>query len=193
MNNTEHTLLCILGRTASGKDSLVSLLCKKKCYKQLISYTTRSKRYEDEGTHIFVTEEDYNRMQADGQVAAFTQIGRFMYWCTIDQLYESDVYIIDYEGLKTLRNLNLPNLRLVSVFVNVPDDIRESRALNKRKDDRATFRARNLAERGQFREMTKELDFDYMIPNIDISKACSVLNWIATAEGLWKNRGLVTE
>ena len=28
---------------------------------------------------------------------------------------------------------------------------------------------------------------DYVIPNIDFAKAFSVLKWIATVEGVWKN------
>jgi hypothetical protein len=35
--------------------------------------------------------------------------------------------------------------------------------------------------------MLRNADFDYAISNIDISKAYSVLRWISTVEGVWKN------
>jgi guanylate kinase len=126
-------------------------------------------------------------MQTDGNVAAYTEIAGNVYWTTIDQLYEHSVYIIDPHGVETLRKLDLPNLRIVTVYINTPDEIRKDRALNKRGDDRLVFMKRDLAEREQFRTVLRNADFDYAISNIDISKAYSVLRWIATVEGAWKN------
>ena len=185
--NKEHTLLLILGRTASGKDFLTNRLCERTGLKQLISYTTRDRRINEGDTHIFITDADYQELQDEGRIAAFTQIGKYKYCCTVEQLYESDVYIVDYDGLKHLRDLNLPNLRFVTVFINTPDEIREQRALKQRGDDRTKFRERNLAERDQFRTMLKNADFDYAISNVNFANAFSVLKWIATVEGVWKN------
>ena len=187
MKNNEHTLLLIVGRTASGKDSLVGKLCERTNLKAIASYTTRPRRENEGDTHIFTTENVYEQMQNDGLVAAYTQISGYHYWTTINQLYENDVYIIDYKGIKTLRELNLPNIRYVTVFVNVPDEIREERALSKRKDDKFVFRKRSLDESPQFREMLKNADFDYSILNIELPKAYSVLRWISEVEGIWKN------
>ncbi len=187
MENKEHVLICILGKTASGKDFLANKLCERTGMKQLISYTTRERRINEGDTHIFATEMDYEQMADGGRIAAFTQIGDYKYWATIDQLYEADVYIIDYLGLKTLRELDLPNLRLVTIFINTPDTVREERALNQRKDDKTKFRARSFAEREQFREMLKNADFDYAISNIEWPKAYSCLRWISQLEGAWKN------
>lgn len=187
MGNREHTLLLVLGKTASGKDSIVNKLCERTGLKKLISYTTRPPRVNEGYTHFFASEEDYERMQSEGQIAAFTQIGEYKYWATIDQLYEDDAYIIDYLGLKKLRELNLPNLRLVSVFINAPDSEREFRALNIRKDNKIDFRTRCRAENEQFREMLRDADFDYAVSNKDFSKAYSCLRWISTVEGVFKN------
>jgi hypothetical protein len=44
-----------------------------------------------------------------------------------------------------------------------------------------------MDERSQFREMLRNADFDYAISNIDVAKAYSVLRWISTVEGAWKN------
>lgn len=187
MENKEHTLLCVMGRTASGKDSLVNKLCERKGLKQIISYTTRERRDNEGETHRFVTREDYEEMKSNGEVAAYTEIAGNLYWTTIDQLYENDVYIIDPLGVKTLQDLNLANLRIVTVFINTPDDIREERALSKRGDEKSKFRIRDFAERTQFRDMLKNADFDYAISNINFAKAYSVLRWISDIEGCWKN------
>ena len=90
-------------------------------------------------------------------------------------------------GVKTLRALNLPNLRIVTVYIHAPDEIREQRALHQRKDDKFKFRKRCLDEAAQFREMLKNADFDYSVSNIELPKAYAVLRLISDIEGVWKN------
>lgn len=193
MKNNKHILLCVMGRTASGKDSLVNKLCERTNLTQIISYTTRERRVDEGGTHIFVTREDYEVMKANNEVAAYTEIAGNLYWTTVEQLYENDIYIIDPIGVEVLKQLDLPNLRLVTVFINTPDTVREERALHKRRDNKDKFRIRNLSERNQFRNMLKEASFDYAISNIEFPKAFSVLKWITQVEGLWKNKEDSTE
>jgi guanylate kinase len=187
MENKEHVLLCVMGRSASGKDTLVQKLCERTGLKQIISYTTRERRVNEGDTHIFITDEEYENLNANGKIAAFTQIGQHRYCCTIDQLYENDIYVIDPVGVQHLRELNLPNLRLVTVFINVPDSVREERALNKRGDDKIKWRIRNRNEAEQFRQMLRDADFDYAVQNLNFPRAYSVLRWIATVEDVIKN------
>lgn len=187
MENKEHVLLCVLGRTASGKDSLVNKLCERTGLKSVLSYTTRPRRTGEGDTHIFTTKEVYEQMQIEGRVAAYTEIAGNYYWTTIDQLHDNDIYIIDYYGVKTLRELDLPDIRLVTVYINTPDEIREQRALQSRGDDKAKFKVRNYSEKQQFKEMLQNADFDYAVSNVNFANAYSVLKWISTVEGAWKN------
>lgn len=193
MDNQEHVLLCVMGRTASGKDTLANKLCERTGLRQIISYTTRERRVNEGNTHIFISDEEYKMLEDSNEIAAFTQIGPYKYCCTIEQLYENDVYVIDPVGVTRLRELNLPNLRIVTVYINTPDNIRKERALNKRGDDRLTFMKRDMAERDQFRSMLRNADFDYAISNIDAAKAYSILRWISTVEGVWKNEDEVAK
>ena len=183
MKNKEHVLLLIMGESASGKDTLANKICETMWLKQLVSYTTRPRRTNEGETHVFVSEDDYQKMLYDGQVAAHTVINNYHYWCTIDQLYESSAYIIDPIGVQTLRLLNLPNLRLVTVYINVPEAVRKERAIN-RGDDINVYRSRCLSEKQQFREMKKDMNVDYVVSNLEFPKAFSILKWIATAEGV---------
>lgn len=183
----DHVLICLMGRTASGKDTLANKLCERTGLRQVISYTTRERRANEGNTHIFITDEEYQSIEDSGRIAAFTKIGPYKYCCTIEQLYENDIYVIDPEGVKNLRDLNLPNLKLITVYVNTPDDIRKDRAISKRGDDRLVFMKRDMAERDQFRAMLRNADFDYAISNIDAAKAYSVLRWISQVEKVWQN------
>ena len=187
MLNKEHVLMCIMGESSCGKDSLVSKLCEKTGHTAICSYTTRPRRDGEGDTHIFVDDAAYKAMSSEGKIAAFTEIAGFKYWTTTEQLYQHSYYIIDPIGLKTLKSLNLPNLRLISVYINVPESIRKARAMQ-RGDNLDVYRKRSLSERDQFRQMKKDMDVDYVVSNIDFAKAFSILKWIVTAEGVWKNQ-----
>ena len=184
--NKEHVLMCVMAESAAGKDKLVNELCNRNNLTQLISYTTRARRANEDDTHIFVDEETYQQMKDDNNIAAYTYINGNHYWSTINQLYESDFYVIDPRGVESLKALNLPNLHLVTIYVNVPEDVRKERA-KLRGDDMNVYRNRCLSEREQFRDMKKNMNVDYVVPNIDFAKSYSVLKWIATVEGVWKN------
>lgn len=192
MTDKTHTLLCVLGESSSGKDSLVSKLCERTGHTAICSYTTRPRRDGEGETHIFVDDSVYETMLSESKIAAFTEISGFKYWTTTDQLYENSYYIIDYDGLKTLKALNLPNLRLVSVYINVPELVRKERAMN-RGDKLDVYRKRCLSEREQFRQMKKDMGVDYVVSNLNFPTALSVLKWIVTAEGLFMNKGETTE
>jgi guanylate kinase len=192
MSNKEHVLLCVMAESSAGKDTLVNKLCELTNYKQLISYSTRPRRVNEGDTHIFVTEEDYQKMLAEGRVAAYTEINGYKYWSTIDQLYLMDIYVIDPFGVETLKKLNLPDLKIITAYINVPEEIRKQRALS-RGDDINVYRSRALSERQQFRDMKKNMSVDYVIPNLELAKSVSVLKWICSVEGLFMNKEDTTE
>ena len=186
MQNKEHILICVMGESSSGKDSLVSKLCEKTGHTAICSYTTRPRREEEGDTHIFVDNAVYEDMLSAGIIAAFTEISGYKYWTTIDQLYSNSYYIIDPLGVKFLKSLNLPNLRLVTIYINVPESLRKERAM-KRGDKVDVYRKRCLSEREQFRQMKKDMEVDYVVSNVDFAKAFSITKWITTAEGLFMN------
>jgi guanylate kinase len=175
-----------MAESCAGKDTLVNELCKRNEWTQLISYTTREQRENEGATHIFVDTDIYIAMKEINLIAAYTYITINHYWSTIDQLYDSSFYIIDPSGVASLKALNLPNLRIVTVYINVPEDIRKERALS-RGDDINTYKSRCFSERRQFNDMKKNMDVDYVIPNIDFAKSYSILKWICEVEGVWKN------
>lgn len=187
MEDKEHVLLCLIGKTACGKDTLATMLCERVGLKQIISYTTRPRRTNEGDTHIFISDAEYDELEQSDQIAAFTKIGEYRYCCTVSQLYENDIYVIDPAGMQHLRELNLPNLRFVTIYINVPDEIRRERALKKRGDDRLVLMRRENAERNQFREMLRNAEFDYAVNNLDAPKAYSVIRWISQVEKVWKN------
>ena len=91
MNN----LYLIVGPSGSGKTSLAEGLSWKLGMKQVESYTTRSPRYPGETGHIFVSDEEFDKL---GELCAYTEFDGHRYGVTKDILDESDVYVIDPYG-----------------------------------------------------------------------------------------------
>ena len=176
---SNHKLFCIMGETASGKDTLTKKLCEDTGMKAIVSYPTRPRPTNEGDTHIFVDDSVYEQMKDN--LAAYTEINGFRYWTTIEQIYDNDIYIIDPNGLETLENLGLEDIDLCSIYINVPIDIRIERALY-RGDSLEDFFSRNKSEMRQFIQMKAAGGFDYAISNLNEDKAYAVLKYIVEVE-----------
>jgi guanylate kinase len=75
--NREHTLMIFVGKSGSGKSSLINRLCEREGYTQVISHTTRPRRNENDNDHIFITEEDYYATKLNGDIVAETKINGY--------------------------------------------------------------------------------------------------------------------
>lgn len=176
---SNHKLFCIMGETASGKDTLTKKLCEDTGMKSIVSYTTRPRRTNEGDTHIFVDDSVYKQMKDN--LAAYTEINGFRYWTTIEQIYDNDIYIIDPNGLETLENLGLEDIDLCSIYINVPIEVRLERAIH-RGDSIEDFFSRNRSEMRQFVQMKALGGFDYAISNLNEDKAYAVLKYIVEVE-----------
>jgi guanylate kinase len=186
MENKEHVVMLFVGRTGSGKSSLIKKLSEKTGLRELCSYTTRQKRSESDNDHTFVSVDEYFRAKENGEIAIDGEIAGNYYYATIEQLYNSDLYTINPEALDRLLALDLPDIRFVTVYISCPDKMCEERAM-KRGDDKHKFRIRSHSERQEFRKFVADEKWDYSIKNISFAKAYSCLRWISQIEGLWKN------
>ena len=67
-------LFCVVGRTGTGKDSLVDLVCSSLGMKKVKSYTTRERRPgEGDDSHVFIKPVEIDQFK--GRMAAYTKIG----------------------------------------------------------------------------------------------------------------------
>lgn len=94
--------LLIVGRTATGKDTLRESLEKFTNMTFVKSYTTRPKRYPDEDTHIFLTKDEASEIMKKDTVIARTTIADNDYFATKSQVENADGYIIDPIGIYEL-------------------------------------------------------------------------------------------
>ena len=149
-------LICIVGRTGSGKDYLAKKF-EEKGLKQIKSYTTRPKRNENEDTHTFITKEEADKIT---DKIAVTEINGYEYFATHSQVKENDIYIIDPNGLKVLCE-NLKDESMIVIYVKADDEERKKRAIDRADDEEKEleiFNKRNESENEQFTEFEKLLD-----------------------------------
>ena len=92
-------LFLFVGRSASGKTTVANMLAEKHGYNQVESYTTRKPRFDGETGHIFISEEEFKNI---GELAAYTYYNNNHYGTTLEQLSESDIYVIDVPGVESL-------------------------------------------------------------------------------------------
>lgn len=179
----KHNLLCVVGRTGSGKDTLVDKLCEELRLNKVLSYTTRKQRNKDDNTHLFVDETMYEIHNMLDMIAAETIINNNRYWTVNGQLIYSDVYIIDPDGLENLKEKEISEkLNIITVYIKVPTDVRRKRVLSKRKDSEEDFTNREKSEFEQFDRMLRRESFDYCITNEDLNKSYEVLKKICRLE-----------
>ena len=158
-------LIVLVGKSASGKTTLEKYISDNFRYEKIVSHTTRPKREsETDGVeHYFIDNFTASRMLAtiDG-IAAYTKIGNYRYFSTIEEVMHSDIYIIDPNGLK---NLYLGNnaIKIIPIYITCNIDVAYKRAV-KRGDDIEAFEARVIAESKQFADYK---DYAYKIENND--------------------------
>lgn len=150
----------IVGRTATGKDTLASILTYKYGWKFVKSMTTRPKRYEEEDTHVFISEEEANKISLEDRVA-YTVINDYQYFATKKQVEESDAYIIDPYGVHVLLN-KMPDEYFYIVYIRPYNYQTQREKAISRSDatekEEKIFESRHMSEDEQFSEFEHLLD-----------------------------------
>lgn len=127
------TIYCICGKTASGKDTIAEYLSNVLDIPRIVSFTTRPPRpgEEPQSRHIFITDEQCDKMLSDQKIAAYTKIGDYRYFTTVNQIeaifetYNDLIYIIDPNGMASLIHaLQNTGIRTVVIYIKADEDIR---------------------------------------------------------------------
>lgn len=154
-------IFLIVGRSASGKDYLRHILEKEYGWSFVLSTTTRPRRFPEEDTHIFVSPDVASTIPITDQ-AAWTTINGYEYYCTKQQINEANAYIIDPNGIQTLRS-TMPELKYQIIYL-IPGDMVTCRQYAIiRGDDSITYDSRMLAEDEQFKQFEKSDEFQNCI------------------------------
>lgn len=110
MNN----IYLIVGCSGSGKTTIANALEEKYKLKSIQSYTTRPKRSDSETGHIFISDEEYDKLE---NIVACTEFCNYRYCATAEQINESDLYVIDPAGIESLKAFYKGDKRFKVIYI----------------------------------------------------------------------------
>lgn len=126
-------LICIIGKSASGKSTIADMLEQTHGLTQVQSYTTRPARYEGETGHQFVTKEEFDTLE---DIVAYTVYNGNYYGATAKQLAEASTYVIDIPGVETLLKSQKNNPRPIRIiYLNAAVSTRIERMVDRDASD----------------------------------------------------------
>ncbi|MGR6760345.1 AAA family ATPase [Paenibacillus sp. T2-29] len=165
----------LMGYSGSGKTEVAKAL-EGRGYNILQSYTTRQPRHESEWGHIFTTVENFEQLDMENRIVAHSYFDNNHYFSTKEQLLETDVYVIDPDGIKDLKKRVL-DIEFVTIYLKVDKQTRYKRMI-KRGDD-VDKRLKRIHQDGtKFRKKR----FDYQVINYELGKAVNVIDQIIKIE-----------
>lgn len=163
-----HTVFCIIGRTASGKSTIVNAVAKDLNLKILKSYTTRARRQNEIGDncdHTFISANDVDKYRDD--MVAYTERAGYCSFATKEQLMSSDIYIINPSGFSDLieSTKDILDLRLVDIWIDCDSDQLITRS-----------KSRSNSDNWKENYNKEEAEFTRSYPNIDYNESWHVDN-----------------
>lgn len=177
-------MIILLGKTASGKDTICNYLVQKHHYKRIVTYTSRPMRpNEKDNVHYhFITKEDFiekinNKFFAEWK-AYETEFGIWYYGTALEDLeniYSESIIILTPAGYKDIIK-KMPK-RPISILIDADDNTIKKRLI-KRGDDPKEAERRLLHDNDDFIGIENEVD--YIIHNNDGTNINDIVNEILT-------------
>lgn len=155
----------VVGKSGSGKNTLVKFFCDNHNCKEVISYTTRARRYNGEDTHIFITDNEFDKLN---DLCAYTKFSHSRYGATSQQVDESDFYIIDPNGISYFYDHYTGQKEPVVIYIEC-SAIRRFFRMLKRKDKLPKIFERLINDKKEFKDFEKKAD--YVVKNNNKRKA----------------------
>lgn len=93
-------LYLFVGRSATGKTTIVNEVCRKMGLAAVSSYTDRPERYEGETGHIFLSPAEFDALP---EKLTYVRFAGHRYCTTKAILDESDCFVIEPKGLHELK------------------------------------------------------------------------------------------
>lgn len=118
----------IVGCSGSGKTTITEQLEKRFGLKPIQSYTTRPPRYQGETGHIFITNEEFDKLT---DLLAYTEFAGNRYCATAEQVETNDLYVIDPKGVDYFVRHYNGNKQYKVIFINADTITRYNRMVHR--------------------------------------------------------------
>lgn len=125
-------IFLIVGESGSGKTTITEKLEEKYGLKSIQSYCTRLPRYNGETGHIFVTDEEFDKLT---DMVAYTKFNNYRYCATSEQVETHDLYIIDPKGVNYFREHYKGDKNIKVIYISSDLVARYERMKNRAKNN----------------------------------------------------------
>ena len=158
------TILILVGKTASGKDTILNQLVKKHGYKKIVTYTSRPMRKgeKQDVTYHFTSSEEFQKMIEQGLFAEYktynSEFGVWYYGTALDDLEKADdksVIILTPDGYKDV--INKLSKKPISIYLYANNSTIKKR-LKKRGADPKEAERRVSHDNEDFKGIENEVD-----------------------------------
>lgn len=157
-------ILILVGKTCSGKDSIVKELVKKHNYKRIITYSTRPMRKGEKQdiTYHFISEDNFRQKIEEGFFAEWktynTEFGVLYYGTALKDLENAEdnsVIILTPDGVMDIKNKLNKKSTIIYVYAN---NATIKARLMKRKDNEREADRRLKHDNEKFRGIENEVN-----------------------------------
>ena len=120
-------ILCLIGKSASGKTFVRDKLVKERGYKSLVTFTSRPPRKNEKQdiTYHFISKEDFEQKIEKGFFAEWkkydTEQGVWYYGTALTDCYDADddtVTILTPDGVRDLQTIEIPMV-VIDLYSNL--------------------------------------------------------------------------
>jgi len=173
-----NKIIILSGFSGAGKDSIADILETKYNMNFITSHTTRPMRdYESEGKpYHFIDKNTMLEYEKDNQLIENRKYNTtfqgknetWIYGVHKSEILEDKKYVgvLDVTGLKKFKEYF--GDRVISIFVTVPDEIREERAIKRGSFDKVEWDRRIRDDNEKFSKQNIKNEFDYIVENINL-------------------------
>lgn len=174
-------IYAVLGKSASGKTTIVNEVKNLTGIKSIVTTTTRPKRQKevDGVDYHFVSDEEFNKLVEDKKmIAIFVAENNWKYGINLDNfnIAESNLVVIEPRGYDDLMT-KFGKENIFGIYIKVKDSERLYR-LHKRGDDEKEMKRRFLTDQIDFENI--ELKVDKVIENTNFKN--SIKSFLETIE-----------
>ncbi len=179
----KEAIVLLIGKSGSGKTSVCNELQRGFNWRVLQSYTTRPKRSENETGHIFVSEDEFNRLSG---ICAYTEFDGYKYCATVDQVNDADVYVIDPDGYDYFKHLYKGPKMVIPIYLDASVKTCKER-MRERGDSDYNIKRRLRNDKKKFRDVENKIpthvDANDVLPVVvaNVHKAATLLRTMTNA------------
>ena len=175
-------MVIILGKTCSGKDTIVNKLIDSHGFKKIVTSTTRPMRKDEKQdiTYHFLSEEDFKQKINEGYFVEYkkydTEFGKWYYGTSLEDLEnaeDNNVIILTPDGYRDV--VNKLSKKPIAIYIYANNATIKKRLL-KRGDDKNESQRRLEHDNEDFKDIENEVD--RIVYNNDGEKIENVINKI---------------